>query len=577
LNLRSLCLACLLCAAAPCSCWPLFGFGPGKRPLLWVPEQSKMDWDAFRALLAKYPDARFTVGLAPEEIPEGHRKWLAEEVKSGRLEVALRIPGDPVLPLIHRYRERDVIDRLALGRAQYKQVFDASPAGLVPGDGAVSTEVIPFLERQGLRWCASGGGGSGFWQSAGGLAVVPFQAPASTQPAPLLDAEAAAPVLSGVGVETLEALFGEGGTGRWAAVASSLPQVEAAVEAPDSWPTWSGGLDAWTSLDGQKRAWDLYSRTAQALRTYQDSGLADINTLNAAIQYLYAAQSSRYFTPQGVRAPAVMKEFQGRLGKVYRLLRVSPPKAMASGSQAEKPAADKTRKPSEEGEDDASIPSGLRSGREAELLWFENPEGSSAALPEQPPRLAAGATAQDLWTPVSLQVGWSEKTVDLVFQVKRLVNVLGAPNGFDSLMIDLYIDMNHLPGRGATVLLPGRSGFVRPIDAWEYAIVATGWTAALYRPQPGHAPVPAASLQARGDVKAGKVAVSIPRSKLRGNPALWGYLLLTSATDRERAQRTPPDGTSPVLGLLGPLDVQERLLKPGRRGYHNFTAVRLEE
>jgi len=575
LNLRSLGLAWLLCVAAPGPCWPLFGLGPGKRPLLWVPEQSGMDWDAFRALLARYPDARFTVGLAPEGIPEEPRKWLAEEAKAGRLEVALRIPGDPILPLIHRYRDRDVIDRLALGRAQYKQIFDAFPAGLVPGDGAMSSEVVPFLERQGLRWCAVGGDGSGYWRSAGGLTVVPFQAPASTQPASLLGEDAGAPVLSDAGVEALEKLFAEGGTDRWTTVASSPSQSEVSVEAPRTWPTWSGEIEAWTSLDGQKRAWDLYGRTAQALRTYQDSGLANINTLNTAIQLLYAAQSSRYFTPHGVRTPAVMKDFQGRLHRVYRLLRVSPPKALDSGSKAEARRPGKAESPAADEGSPASA--GIASGREDSALWFENPEGSSAALPEQPPRLlAAGAIVQDLWTPAGLRVSWSEKTVDLVFRIKRLVNVLGAPNGFDSLMLDLYIDLNHLPGRGSTVLLPGRSGFVRPIDAWEYVLVVNGWTAGLYRPQPGHAPALVASLKARADAKKGEIAVSIPRVRLRGNPALWSYLLLTSATDRERAQRTPPDGTR-VLGLLGPLDAQERLLKPGARGYRNFTAVRLEE
>ncbi len=114
-----------LCASAPARA--LMG-SRERTALLWVPDGKATDWEALYSLLLKYPKARFTIAVAPEDIPEDARAWLSEWVKLGRIEIALRIQGDPILPLIHRYRKQDVRDRVALGRVQFRQIFDVYPA-----------------------------------------------------------------------------------------------------------------------------------------------------------------------------------------------------------------------------------------------------------------------------------------------------------------------------------------------------------------------------------------------------------------------------------------------------------------
>ncbi len=71
-----------------------------------------------------------------------------------------------------------------------------------------------------------------------------------------------------------------------------------------------------------------------------------------------------------------------------------------------------------------------------------------------------------------------EKVIALQFT--SINNIDNAPLGFGNALIDIYIDINNKTGLGNTSLLPGRKAYLRPEDAWEYAVVISGDKKAVY-------------------------------------------------------------------------------------------------
>jgi len=130
--------------AAPAAA-PAASSASGARALLWVPDPRKLDWEGLRGLLEREEAARFTLALAPEDIPEAAQLWLAQAVQEGRLEVALRLAGDPILPLAASTQNPWIFERLASSRQSLSRILGRPPSGFVPGRGAASPEVAAAL------------------------------------------------------------------------------------------------------------------------------------------------------------------------------------------------------------------------------------------------------------------------------------------------------------------------------------------------------------------------------------------------------------------------------------------------
>ncbi len=91
----------------------------------------------------------------------------------------------------------------------------------------------------------------------------------------------------------------------------------------------------------------------------------------------------------------------------------------------------------------------------------------------------------------------------------------------EELAIDIYMDLNNIPGAGLARLLPDLEAFVKQQDAWEFAIRMQNSRAVLY----------SASRFTPNVVRtfslSGNYSVQIPRRILRGNPLRWGYQAVT--------------------------------------------------
>jgi hypothetical protein len=126
------------------------------------------------------------------------------------------------------------------------------------------------------------------------------------------------------------------------------------------------------------------------------------------------------------------------------------------------------------------------------------------------------------WDLRSFEVAPGDDSVGFTFELGALSNPMQAPSGFSGALVDVYIDINRLPGAGSEALLPGRPGIVETQNAWEYAVTVTGWGGRVYQFSPGSAPRVLGKISVK---KTGPSSfrVDVPRKFLRGDPQSWGY------------------------------------------------------
>lgn len=624
--------ALALTALLPAGSQALWGAREGKLAVLFVPREDFAAWEGLGRLLESHPRFKLTLA-APESVPAAAsadlKRWIAE----GRLEIALRVPGDPVLPLLQDLksadvqftgsapdgvypRSRDVIHRVALSKDGLRRAFGAAPLGLAPGGGALSLGVLDALKDLGLHWAATGDYGqaprtfseeapepTAVWWHRHGIAMVPFRTVASAEadPSPgdlpfgrgeqavalLLD-ESDGLIPPGSSLRLLGRLLEEGAVPlEWATVSEVVSESGGIqmVEAPSDLkvPTWLGDYSAWIGSPAQNAAWGMLNRTARVLDRYQNSGTAVLDKLEKATGELYGAQASPVFRALGSRspeAPELERKFRSRLIGVHRRIGEAPPEelhtpvlAPAGGEEAA------TGRPDTDGTEPEAQTS-VRMRRGQGWISFENPPESAAEVPHPLPELPPSVTGYHLWELVSLRVDWDERDLRLSLRPRALDNGRSSPLGFSHLLADIYLDLNHRPRSGSTMLLPGRQAYVASRDGWEYALTLTGWGGALWRSSPEEGPVQVMTLAPQTDPETQEIRLSIPRARIPGDPARWGYLALALAVGPPAGQEVPffkplPGGKgSPILGLLGPLEAQRRIQMSSAEKYRRLQCVR---
>lgn len=544
---------------------------------VWVPAETFASWKDLDAALAA-GSARLTVAVSPSMMTREAVASLSSWSAKGRVETALRLDGDPLLPVISSLpaapRPQDVTDRLAAARERYREAFKAAPAGFVPGAGAVSSEILPGIKAMGLSWVASGEyagstGSSGTWASLSGLTVVPMRPWPAEGPGVIVVDEA-----DGLAPEgTLLRLLNSGGAPQ---ATLTVSQAAAAigpgrpVSTVAAWPAWSGDLKPWTASERAQRAWALYGEAAAAVETYQNSGLANLGALDRATADLYGAQASRFYRdvpPEQASAPD--QELRSRLQSVYRRIHRAPPDSLFAAAPGAVPDA-------------ADQPTGVHVSQGADWAQFDNPPGSIARPPvDQASQDPAAAKPYALR---SLRVELSADSVVFTYTLDSLVSdpsLRGAAvPQLGRLLLETYVDINHVMGAGATQLLADRSAFIQSRDAWEYALSVSAWGAQLYRSSADGEPAVVADPVVAADLKSGKVTVTVPRSALSGNPLHWGFIAASYEADVESAARPPvrpvlPNEGTAILGLIAPLD-QQRALSDAAR-HPRLAAVRASD
>ncbi len=546
----------VLCFSAAHAAW-----GSERRAtLLLVPAEDFSDWKGLAGLVSANA-FKITLALTPEMATPQAQDALAWLAKTGRIELAMRISGDPVLPLISASRPQDASDELALAREGLRLLSPSQTLGFVPAGGAAPAALAPALQALAVPWIAVGTTSTTVASGSHPPAFLPFTAIRSLQD---LDAssgtaidrlvldEAGGALPPGGLMLLLRALAQKQDSRRWMTVSQSLEEEPAPPGPATDWPGWAPS--PWSGTLAQASAWKAYVEAADALKHYQNSGSADLKILEDASQALYGAQSSRFYRLLGTTGPDAAeadRELRSRLKSVYRQLKQAAPASLyASLLGVSAPAG------AEEATTDILSESGEG------WLSFQNPAGSLSRAPADSSRSA------ELWKLLGLRVDWSEQSISFTYRLAAISTAASAA------VLDTYIDINHIPGAGSSRLLEGREALAANRDCWEFALTLTGSGARLFRSD-AIEPVFLAAAPVLVDSSSGTLKASFPRELLRGNPKRWGFIAATFAGAEDPSlPRTAPYGVEPggPLGLLAPLEQQKA---PTSR--QRLNAVRLPE
>ncbi|HVA65754.1 MAG TPA: hypothetical protein VNK24_02365 [Elusimicrobiota bacterium] len=548
--------------------------------VLWVPAADFSNWSQFSTDFVAAGSPDLTIAVYPSQLTAKARETLAPLIQGGRIEIAARIDGDPILPLIasngQAPRPQDALDLLSLAHEKFQNILGSIPAGYVPGGGAVAPGLFPAFKAMSLKWVATGNypRTAGQWAQFSGMVLVPFSpitaddlpgfsspfAFSGRGPVVIDEADGLAPEGSMLGI--LRQAAAGGVRESWSTVSDAVARHQGLLSASSEvslWPTWAGDYALWNSSGPSQAAWSLYARAALDMEQYQNSGSADLRSLEEATNQLHKAQASRFFrliaSTQPATALAADKEFRAALRTLYReidepnpnslyypLVQISSAEALAAGTQTQE------------------MPTDVAFSQGSSWIEFENPPQSIGEVPASTG--PAVAVPQSPWGISSFRVDWSTASIDLKYQMQAAVSsdaAFGQP--FNRIVLDTYIDVNHIAGAGSTQLLPGRNAYTKVADAWEYAVSLDSKTAFLYRSPIDGPPQLLSQLDVASDSATATLTLSIPRYLAPGDPRRWGYITASMATQPRSAEEPPPLRPNPdssvILSILAPMESQE--------------------
>lgn len=516
--------------------------------LVWQPDQSEdilvaaeyFQARPFLRVSAVLPDSVFK----DDERSQKARAIFQSLVTAGRMEILLTLPGDPVLPLIMdtefarapnltlpaRFSwPDDVFGQLGLAWNNYRRRWQTDPQGLALPYGISNGMELPMVDKARLKWVLvnasthtdeSAHGAAGYFRGVPAAVVRPFVFPTGTVSEKRewifrWRAEALVPpplrIRYLTEFQSLEDLLGDISQHKiWL-----VSEVLLSRRGLPLWPDLDRPVDfsPWIGQPVENLAWQLLGVTRQTVEEYKNSGQADVVKLDIAMKEIYAAESGHYFYAfgsefAGNNQKETEQSFFATLSQVYRILGKTVPPALLQTDP--KLAAESMQEPES-----------IFEKRSGGMRWTD------VAKDDRGPGDYFYPSGRDFlpgsWDLQVFDVRWTEKDAVFSFQMATLPNFWKAPYGFSYPMVDVYIDINRLPGAGSEILLSNRPGIVNTTDAWEFALSVDGWGARLYRSGYGQPP----KLLARLPVKVPSVSpafeVTVPRNLLRGDPLGWGY------------------------------------------------------
>lgn len=530
--------------------------------VVWLPPENFRAWSGVDALMRSSEGIKLTIGVTPAMATPLVKAALGPWIASGRIEVAARINGDPVMTMIAGHpaapRPQDCVERAVNARERLLKRLGLAPAGFIPGAGAVDAGVATGLGASGAGWILAGpyAQPQAPWVAGGRAIIVPSSAVS------LYDESAdTGSTFLAAAAELPRPVQGWATVGELAAAKTEAPLEPDAIEA---WPAWNPEAATFPpEEEGAKAAWEAYGAAALAVNRYQNSGSAALGTLDAAVDLLRRAQAARFYHAAG--ADGAPPELRTALIAVYKRMKLSPPQSLygsaaAAGSQT--PAERST---------------GVQGLQGPSWLEFRAPLGTIALAPDPASVSTAastvvdGGSAADPWRLRALRAEWDDEAVRLILRVGRATMADPRP------IYEIYTDFNRVLGAGRVPMLEGRGAIVMARDAWELALSISGEEARLFRGSGGE-PKEVAAFKAQWRSDRGEVSVIVPRSFMRGNPSRWGWVVVALAEDPARPGRRPaaslvsPDGTI-LRGALAPAELQKAILS---RANARVPAARLE-
>jgi hypothetical protein len=518
---------------------------------LWAPA---LGTDALGAAryLAERPWVRVTALFPEHFFGEDEKSKQAKAlfqtlVSSAQVEVVLTLPEEPVLPLIMDTANArasypsvtsfpsayawpdDAVEQISLAREAYRRRWRVPPTGMAMPWGVALGPEFPLLAPFKIGWALVPSSGpapalvEGFKIPVIRAGSFPLSPAArkewfnSRVQSVLVSSGTVGPIqFSGVDqTAAFELLAGGTGTVRWSllseVVAEGLPYVGREPAPRVDFTPWIGDEE-------ENRAWDLLGHVRRSVEDYQNSGSANLRSLDLAKRSLYSAQNGAFFDrfgaeKDGGHSDDVLRNFLATLAQVYQIMGQPVPPELRQGSAFKSGVTP--------GKNSLNGSSFERDG--TVFRWrdtLHDDRGPGDYFYPTGPQFPPGA-----WDILGFEVRPTDDDVTLVFDFAALSNNGRAPSGFSLPLVDVYIDINHSPGAGSQSFLPGRPGIAEAADAWEYAVSVDGWGARFYSSVLGKGDQAAATFSV---IKTSDTAfaVTIPRRYFRGDPDSWGFAVL---------------------------------------------------
>ncbi|MBK8576709.1 MAG: hypothetical protein IPN90_13895 [Elusimicrobia bacterium] len=342
----------------------------GRVTAIWAPGTSA-DVLGAAQYLAQRPWVRVTAVFPEHFFGDDEKSKRAKTlfqtlVSSKQVEVVLSLPDNPVLPLIldtanaHASSPavaelpsafawpEDAVNQISLAREAYRRRWRTVPTGMILPWGVALGPEFPLLTPFKIGWTlVPSSGPAPAWIEGFKVPVIrPGHFPSSAAArkewfksealAVLLSSGTVGPVQMGAveDVSAFELLAGGTGTVGWSllseVVAEGLPDVGREPPRPVDFTPWIGDEE-------ENRGWDLLGQARRAVADYQNSGSANLRSLDLAKRSLYSAENGAFFDQFGAEKDGghsddVLRDFRATLAQVYRIMGQPVPPEISPGT-----------------------------------------------------------------------------------------------------------------------------------------------------------------------------------------------------------------------------------------------------
>lgn len=465
---------------------------------------------------------------------------------SQQIEVALSLENEPVLPLLADLKmaggqilkwgfnfswPEDVAAQIARASGKYQKRWGLLPSGFYPPFLALSEKVVDISRKFRLNWVLARPDENWGVKFYGGTALLVAPKPpvleelklgsqawadqmvhwTMTQPYVLIDtSQWENPSSDAVYLETLAKVWGKAET-RHPLVTGTFftDNLKHEYALSDTSNPFYTDYSGWVSTPQQKRAWAALSDARQVINTYQESGRANLQRLDAAVEEMCSAESGQFLLVVGQSAAAASfneRNFLATLGNIYRLCQTPVPPNLNTWFATRTWQKTVAKTPEN---DRPFFVEGPQS-----LTW-NDPKGDDNGSGKY--TYPFGPYAKGVFDLRELTVSWTES--DVTVSASVVEPFADKPTNVVPL-IDVYVDVNKLPNAGSTKPLRKRGeSLIMPEAAWEFALALSPAATVLYQAVPGG--MPRVIEMKNGETQTNLMTATFSRKLLRGDPRRW--------------------------------------------------------
>lgn len=634
-----------------------------------LPASTPQRVESWLSALEQFPELRFTIAFSPQDYSQlsSLRSRLQALRKKGKLDAALRLDGDPPLPLIYDLDlakiflspnlsfpstkiawPEDVTGQILKAKMDFKFFWGDAPKGFVPGGGCLNLPITEFLKNQKFQWSIAGFPETEWSEEAvlslnenqeePFLIFMPhplsklFSSGSNPSPGPDFARTASEMVQTmlkelqttndAISIVIFDELHSRVPLNdfliqcakqvrslknmKMISCSEAAPLVPASQKSsslqvvPYSWKWLRGngdpkgpGLTTWIGDPQKNIAWDLLGKAREEIERYKNSGSAVLEKLDKAMENFFLASSGDFFELFGEEQPNGASPSANKISNSNETARRTGRPSAAAGMEKklEKELLFKEILATVYRELDLPIPDSLKRpfAPNTSSHKEEMKPDSSKIFPLQTESSGAKKEGQTGWNRTSILKRFSVESSSVSSEKDWFIFHFTLSSKFSPApVVDLYMDVNHRAGAGASALLPGRNAQVSATDGWEFALVSQQnssqkWECKLLRAN-SSVPIyktvaaeenPSVDLPQKllfsfrsetvakpDEEKTDSFEVKIPKNFFGGNPARWGYLLCAVQ-----------GGNNSIVDYMDPSENKEELLSKLKAPQKNSAAA----